>query len=133
MELAVLDGAVLPVAEARIPVTDEGLLRGDGVFEVVRLYGGRPYALDEHLARMTQSLGGHLLDSITRRRVLESTEVVERPVTVDELRSASGAALASTTREVQPVHHIEDIELDVNDALIRGAMERAREAIAAAL
>src|SRR5256885_382616 len=55
MELAVLDGAVLPVAEARIPVTDEGLLRGDGVFEVVRLYGGRPYALDEHLARMTHS------------------------------------------------------------------------------
>src|SRR6058998_3339725 len=55
MELACLDGAVLPVAEARIPVTDAGLLRGDGVFEVVRLYGGRPYALDEHLARMTRS------------------------------------------------------------------------------
>src|SRR2546423_11090997 len=55
MDLACLDGAVLPVAEARIPVTDEGLLRGDGVFEVVRLYEGRPYALGEHLDRMVRS------------------------------------------------------------------------------
>src|SRR3954451_62878 len=55
MELACLDGAVVPVAEARIPVTDEGLLRGDGVFEVIRLYDGRPFALADHLARMTRS------------------------------------------------------------------------------
>src|SRR3982750_3114680 len=45
----------MPAAQARVPVTDEGLLRGDGVFEVVRLYGGVPYALDEHLRRMTDS------------------------------------------------------------------------------
>ena len=41
-KLAILDGDVMDVAQAQIPVTDEGLLRGDGVFEVVRLYGGRP-------------------------------------------------------------------------------------------
>jgi branched-chain amino acid aminotransferase len=54
-ELASLDGRVLPVAEARIPVTDEGLLRGDGVFEVLRLYGGRPFAFADHIARMERS------------------------------------------------------------------------------
>src|SRR4051794_5134998 len=54
-QLACLDGTVVPLAEARIPVTDEGLLRGDGVFEVVRVYGGAPFALDEHLQRMTGS------------------------------------------------------------------------------
>src|SRR5947208_12007655 len=53
--LGILDGTVLPANEVRIPVTDEGLLRGDGVFEVVRLYGGRPFALEEHLARMERS------------------------------------------------------------------------------
>lgn len=53
--LACLDGVVLPAAEARIPATDEGLLRGDGVFEVLRLYGGRPYALDGHLERLRRS------------------------------------------------------------------------------
>ena len=53
--LAVVDGQVLPADEARLPVTDEGLLRGDGVFEVVRVYGGRPFALEEHLRRMSRS------------------------------------------------------------------------------
>jgi branched-chain amino acid aminotransferase len=53
--LAILDGTLGDAAEARIPVTDDGFLRGDGVFEVIRLYGGRPYALDDHLARMVNS------------------------------------------------------------------------------
>jgi branched-subunit amino acid aminotransferase/4-amino-4-deoxychorismate lyase len=53
--LAVVDGHVLPAEEATIPVTDEGLLRGDGVFEVVRVYQGRPFAFDEHLRRMATS------------------------------------------------------------------------------
>ncbi len=53
--LACLDGAVMPAAEAVVPATDEGLLRGDGVFEVLRLYSGRPFALDEHLERLARS------------------------------------------------------------------------------
>src|SRR3954463_11751596 len=53
--LGILDGTVLPADEVRIPATDEGLLRGDGVFEVVRLYEGRPFAIDDHLARMERS------------------------------------------------------------------------------
>ena len=53
--LACLDGAVMPAADAYVPATDEGLLRGDGVFEVLRLYGGRPYALEEHLRRLAGS------------------------------------------------------------------------------
>jgi branched-chain amino acid aminotransferase len=55
VETACVDGALVPVAEARLPVTDEGLLRGDGVFEVMRLYAGVPFALDRHLARMMRS------------------------------------------------------------------------------
>ena len=55
VHLACLDGAVMPAAEAVVPATDAGLLRGDGVFEVLRLYGGRPYALDAHLARLERS------------------------------------------------------------------------------
>src|SRR4029453_1704945 len=46
MSLASIDGPVMAAAEATIPVTDEGLLRGDGVFEVIRLYEGRPFAFD---------------------------------------------------------------------------------------
>lgn len=60
--LACLDGAVVPLGEATISVADEGLLRGDGVFEVMRLYGGRPFALDEHLERMAGSARNLRLD-----------------------------------------------------------------------
>jgi len=53
--LACLDGVVGSAAEAYVPATDEGLLRGDGAFEVLRLYEGRPYALEEHLSRLARS------------------------------------------------------------------------------
>jgi branched-chain amino acid aminotransferase len=45
----------MPLEEATIPVADDGLIRGDGVFEVVRVYDGRPFALREHLARLERS------------------------------------------------------------------------------
>ena len=54
-ELACLDGQIAPAEETYVPATDDGLLRGDGVFEVVRVYDGRPFALDAHLARMERS------------------------------------------------------------------------------
>jgi branched-chain amino acid aminotransferase len=63
MDLASLDGAIGPVADARIPVSDEGLLRGDGAFEVMRLYGGRPFALDDHFARLARSCAGLRLEA----------------------------------------------------------------------
>ncbi len=53
--LASLDGAIMLASEATIPVTDEGLIRGDGVFEVIRVYDGQPFALDRHLARLERS------------------------------------------------------------------------------
>ncbi len=53
--LASVDGRITPTGEARIPPGDDGLLRGDGVFEVIRLYAGRPFALGEHLDRLERS------------------------------------------------------------------------------
>jgi branched-chain amino acid aminotransferase len=62
MDVACLDSVLVPVAEARIPVTDEGLLRGDGVFEVMRMYDGVPFAREGHLERMRQSARGLRLE-----------------------------------------------------------------------
>lgn len=53
--LASIDGEIMSAAEATIPATDEGLLRGDGAFEVMRIYDGRPYAFEEHMARLERS------------------------------------------------------------------------------
>ena len=53
--LASIDGLITLASEATIPATDEGLLRGDGVFEVIRVYDGTPFALEEHLRRLERS------------------------------------------------------------------------------
>lgn len=53
--LASVDGRITPPEEATISILDEGLLRGDGAFEVIKLYGGHPFRLDEHLARLARS------------------------------------------------------------------------------
>ena len=237
-ELACVDGRTMPSHEATIPATDEGLIRGDGVFEVIRVYDGRPFALVDHMDRLERSaanlrldnvprseleseipalleerggsafdgclrvvltrggrrllltepvpggperirlgvveyaptrvldgvkslsyganmlcgrlarergfdeallvtphgrvleaptssifwvddegtiltppLSEHILASITRHRVMEVAEVTERPCTMDDLRAAGEAFLASTTREAQSIAAIEDIEL----------------------
>jgi branched-chain amino acid aminotransferase len=256
MSLASLDGRVMPAADATIPATDEGLLRGDGAFEVIRLYGGRPFALDEHLARMARSaaslrmpveldrvrddvrgllaeagpveallrlvvtrggrrlaiieplpeypdairlavvtyaptrvldgvkslsyaanmlatrlaqergfheallvtphgrvlegptstffwardgslrtppLSEHILDSITRRRIMAALEVREETCTLDDLRGAEEAFLASTVREVQAVAAVEEIEVPVGGPLTAAAAAALSEAITAEL
>jgi branched-chain amino acid aminotransferase len=53
--LASVDGAIMLASAATIPATDEGLLRGDGVFEVIRVYDGRPFAFEDHLRRLETS------------------------------------------------------------------------------
>jgi branched-subunit amino acid aminotransferase/4-amino-4-deoxychorismate lyase len=236
MSLASVNGEIVPAGEATIPIADEGLVRGDGVFEVVRLYGGRPFAWNDHLARIVDSaqnlrlsldielvrreaeallaqappetadgalrlmvtrggrrivileplpdhakpiavapvtyapprildgvkslsyggnmlatrlakeqgadeallvtphgrvleaptsalfwvrggalltppLSDHILDSITRRRLLEATDAREEVTTWDELVGADEAFLASTTREVQAIHTVGDTRL----------------------
>ncbi|MEO1582531.1 MAG: aminotransferase class IV [Pseudomonadota bacterium] len=50
------DGAVRPLSEIRISPLDRGFLFGDGVYEVIPAYGGKPLGLEEHLRRMTLSL-----------------------------------------------------------------------------
>jgi branched-chain amino acid aminotransferase len=53
--LASIDGLITLASEAMVPATDEGLLRGDGAFEVIRVYDGHAFALEEHLRRLERS------------------------------------------------------------------------------
>jgi branched-chain amino acid aminotransferase len=55
LDLAAVDGVTMPRTEAVIAATDEGLLRGDGAFEVARLYGGIPFAWADHVERLQRS------------------------------------------------------------------------------
>lgn len=49
--MAWVNGAVMPVEEARVSVLDQGFRTGEGVFETVRVYGTHPFRLEAHLAR----------------------------------------------------------------------------------
>lgn len=256
MPLGSLDGEIRDSADLVIPVTDDGLLRGDGVFEAVRLYDGVPYALEEHLQRMVRSaanlrldldvqafrddvdrllaearpgdaklrlvatrggrrlvlvedltplppsmalacveyaptrlldgikslsyaanmlatriaqeegadeallttphgrllegptsaffavfgdeivtppLSDHVLDSITRRKVLQVADVAERPITRADIPQMSEAFLSSTLREVMPVHTIDGRELPAPGRRTKETADRLRELIAAEL
>ncbi len=50
-----LDGTLVPPSAARVSVFDRGFLYGDSVYEVIRTYGGRPFELPAHLARLRHS------------------------------------------------------------------------------
>lgn len=56
-ELASVDGTIGPTAAATVGLKDDGLYRGDGAFEVIRLYDGKPFALVDHLDRLQRSAG----------------------------------------------------------------------------
>jgi len=56
LPVAWLNGNYLPLAEARISPLDRGFLFADSVYEVVPVYGARPFLLREHCARLERSL-----------------------------------------------------------------------------
>jgi D-alanine transaminase len=52
--LVYLNGAFVPLAEAKVPVLDRGFTFADGVYEVMRVVGGRGFRLDAHRARLAR-------------------------------------------------------------------------------
>ncbi|MDE2047802.1 MAG: D-amino acid aminotransferase [Betaproteobacteria bacterium] len=54
--LCFLNGTYQPLSEAKVPVLDRGFIFGDGVYEVVPVYGGGLFRFDAHMARLTRSL-----------------------------------------------------------------------------
>ena len=53
-----LNGEFLPLANARISVLDRGFIYGDGVYEVIPVYGRKPFRMPQHLARLARTLDG---------------------------------------------------------------------------
>ena len=117
-ELACLDGTIGPAAEAMVPATDEGLLRGDGVFEVIRVYDVPRAELEREAPELLDARGGAALEGALRivltrggRRLLLTEALPEGPerprlgfVTyaptrvLDGIKSLSYAANMLTTR-----------------------------------
>jgi branched-chain amino acid aminotransferase len=78
-----IDGAYYDRDKATVSVFDHGLLYGDGVFEGIRIYGGKVFKLDEHLARLYDSAAAlYLTIPMTRedmaRAVLDTVSANEK-------------------------------------------------------
>lgn len=54
-QMVYVTGQLVPKDEAKISVYDHGLLYGDGVFEGIRVYGGKVFLHEEHIARLYES------------------------------------------------------------------------------
>lgn len=70
-----LNGELSNVRDAKVSVLDRGFIFGDGVYEVVPAYGGRPFRFEEHMARLDRSLGelriANPMDRAGWRRVVD--------------------------------------------------------------
>lgn len=51
-----LNGSLMPLSEAKIPVLDRGFIFGDGIYEVIPVYGDHLFRAQEHMARLCRSL-----------------------------------------------------------------------------
>ena len=75
-ELAYIEGQFVPLSEAKVSITDRGFVFADGVYEVIAVYHGRAFRLEEHLARLTTSANAiHLLvpvDNSKLKNVIET-------------------------------------------------------------
>ncbi|MCK5639360.1 MAG: D-amino acid aminotransferase, partial [Gammaproteobacteria bacterium] len=58
-----LNGEFLPADEAKVSVLDRGFIFGDGIYEVIPVYGGRLFRLEHHLNRLDHSLQGIHLEN----------------------------------------------------------------------
>jgi D-alanine transaminase len=54
-DVALVNGRFMPLADAMVSIEDRGFQFGDGVYEVIRTYRGRPFELDAHLTRIDRS------------------------------------------------------------------------------
>ena len=100
--LCYLNGEYIQHAEARVSVDDRGFLFGDGVYEVVRVYDGRPLLMDRHLERMRYGLDELRIEF----NALEEIEAVcERLVDENQLRSGDATLYFQVTRGAAPRAH----------------------------
>jgi len=93
-----LNGTFLPLDEAQVSVLDRGFLFGDGVYEVIPVYGGHLFRLPHHLKRLRNSL-----DGVRIRNPMHDEEwqaVLEELVALNE--GSDQAVYLQVTRGVAP-------------------------------
>jgi len=101
-ETVFFNGSYIPKSEVRISPDDRGFLFGDGVYEVVRMYGGHGFEMDGHVRRLAEGMKaiGIAGDAGLLHAVCE--QLIER----NDLRDRDAIVYIQVTRGVAPrAHH----------------------------
>ena len=88
--IAYFNGQFLPKEEIKVSPDDRGFLFADGVYEVIRAYGGKPFKMDEHLKRLARSLKEIRIDYPA---VPELTAIGEKLIAVNNLAAGEYATI----------------------------------------
>jgi D-alanine transaminase len=88
--IAYFNGRFLPKEEIKVSPDDRGFLFADGVYEVIRAYGGKPFKMDEHLKRLARSLKEIRIDYPA---VPELTAIGEKLIAVNNLAAGEYATI----------------------------------------
>lgn len=119
--VAFVNGAFVPLAEAKVSIEDRGFQFGDAIYEVIRTYKGHPFALEDHLARLGRSATAldltqpysraewthHVLEGVRRADYPEAKIYIQLSRGVaprDHAYSAEGPpTIVMTVREFHPL------------------------------
>lgn len=94
-----LNGEFTTLREARVSVMDRGFIFGDGVYEVVPVYAGRPFRLEQHLARLERSLA--------ELRIANPLPLAEWRALTQKLVSACAQALGAAVTELDQLVYLQ--------------------------
>ncbi len=101
-----LNGRTLPLRDAKVSVLDRGFIFGDGVYEVVPVYGRRLFRFDEHMARLGRSLAKLRIPNPASREewLARSRQLVA--ATAEATGASDQLVYIQVTRGVAPRDHV---------------------------
>ena len=93
-----IDGEWRTKETATVSVYDHGLLYGDGIFEGMRIYGGRVFRLEDHLVRLEESARALLLPLPYGRDQIEALGDLDRTLGGEEADGGHGSVRRGSRR-----------------------------------
>jgi D-alanine transaminase len=97
-----LNGDFVAAADARVPVDDRGFLFADGVYEVIRVYDGRPFLIDPHMQRLRAGLAALRITAAGSEHI---PGAADRLLEENGLRDTDATLYVQVTRGVAPRAH----------------------------
>jgi D-alanine transaminase len=100
--LVYLDGKYIDHSEARVTVDDRGFLFADGIYEVIRIYGGQPFLADPHYVRLRQGLAAIRIESVAPEAM---PAIAHRLIAENGLQDDDATLYIQITRGSAPRRH----------------------------